>query len=192
MMESLGHDMRLAAALVLILLATATGAVAGDVYRYVDKDGVVHYTDHPPTPDSEPIKLRPVQTIGTPAPATAASAETGPAASSPKIGITIVSPVADETLRGDDGILAVSVRLDPPLPEGAGLRFLLDGNTRNEEPTRSLSHHFVGVERGSHLVGASAVDAQGRELGRAAPVIVHMKPPTVDQAPRVPRPGPGR
>ncbi|MGQ0622382.1 MAG: DUF4124 domain-containing protein [Panacagrimonas sp.] len=181
--------MRSLVALALILLATAIDGVAGEVYRYVDKDGVVHYTDRPPTPDSEPIKLRPVQTIGIPAPPAAASAKTTPATSSPKIGIIIVSPAADETLRGDDGILAVSVRLDPPLPEGVGLRFLLDGNAQNTEATRSLSHHFQGVERGSHLVGVSAVDAAGHELGRAAPVLVHMKPPTVDQAPRVPRPG---
>lgn len=174
----------------LIFLATATAAPAGDVYRFVDQDGVVHYTDRAPTPDSEPIKLRPVQTVGAPAPAVSSPDPTQ--AASPKIGVSIVSPAADETLRGDDHVLAVGVRLDMPLPQGYGLMFLLDGSAWNPEPSRSLTYTFDNVERGSHLVSATVVDAEGHEVGRAAPVIVHLKPPTVDQAPRVPRPAPRR
>lgn len=183
--------MGLRTALTLIFLASA-GVSAGEVYRYVDKDGVVHYTDRPPSPQSEPIKLPPVQLIGaTPARTSTPPAEDASKAEA-KIGMSIVSPTADETFRGDDHRLPVSLRLDSPLPPGFGLFFLLDGSAQNAEPSTSLSYTLQNVERGSHLVSARAVDAGGREVGRADPVIVHMKPPTVDQAPRMPRPAPSR
>jgi glutaredoxin len=35
---------------VLILLALSTASAAANMYRWVDKDGKVHYTDHPPAP----------------------------------------------------------------------------------------------------------------------------------------------
>lgn len=178
--------------------ALPLGAAAGPVYRYVDPDGVVHYTDKPPTPSAQPIELKPVQTVGSrPAPGSvsaeseaAVAADAASGSASARIEVGIASPAADETLRGDDGRLPVSLILGAPLPEGAGLLYLLDGRAQNAAPTRALSFTMVNVERGSHLIGARVVDAGGRELGAASPVIVHMKPPTVSQAPVIPRPPP--
>lgn len=168
-------------------------AAAAPVYRYVDADGVVHYTDKPPTPDARPIELKPVQTVGSrPAPGEAAipTAPGNPPAaeSAARIEVGITAPTADETLRGDDGRLPVSLILGSPIPDGAGLLYLLDGRAQNAAPTRALSFTMENVERGSHLIGARLVDRAGRELGAATPVIVHMKPPTVSQAPNIPRP----
>lgn len=171
-------------------------AAAGPVYRYVDPDGVVHYTDKPPTPDARPIELKPVQTVGSrPAPGETATSPPGvtppTAAASPaaaRIEVGIASPTADETLRGDDRRLPVSLILGSPIPDGAGLLYLLDGRAQNAAPTRALSFTMENVERGSHLIGARLVDSTGQELGTATPVIVHMKPPTVSQAPNIPRP----
>lgn len=181
--------MRSQAARVLILLLGVTaGATAGEVYRYVDQDGVVHYTDRPPTPGSRPLKLPPIQSTSSIVPARGSGAGPEEVVAAQKVGVAVASPTADETFRGDDGHLPVSLRLDAPLPGGHGLMFLLDGTAQNAEPAKSLSYVFDHVERGSHLISATVVDASGREVGRAAPVIVHMKPPTVDQAPRIPRP----
>lgn len=168
-------------------------AAAAPVYRYVDPDGVVHYTDKPPTPDARPIELKPVQTVGSrPAPGetvTSPAGVTAPASpAAARIEVGIASPAADETLRGDDGRLPVSLILGSPIPDGGGLLYLLDGRAQNATPIRALSFTMENVERGSHLIGARLVDSAGRELGAATPVIVHMKPPTVSQAPNIPRP----
>ena len=73
----------------------------------------------------------------------------------------------------------MSSQANQPLPEGYGLLYLLDGTAQNGKPTRALNYSLEGVERGEHMVTVVTVNASGKEVGRAAPVIVHMKPPTV-------------
>jgi hypothetical protein len=82
----------------------------------------------------------------------------------------------------------VSASADRPLPEGVGLLFLLDGTAQNSKPVKAFSFTMQNVERGSHLVAVSAVDPAGKEVGRSPPVIVHMKPPTIENAPKIPKP----
>lgn len=171
-------------------LLAGMSATAAEVYRWVDADGVIHYGDKPPTPDAQPVDLPPIQTIG-PGPVSRSASQASEAQSLTPAGgqsIRVTSPAAEEVLRGDDRRLLVSVSLGQPLAEGAGVVYLLDGSPRNASPSSNLSFVMDDVERGSHLVSAKIVDGSGRELGRAAPVIVHMKPPTVNQAPQVPRP----
>lgn len=171
---------RTLAALLLLLMPAL--APAAEVYRWVDKDGVVHYTDKPPSKDAKPAQLPPIQTVTGglgarkgPPPATAAVPEPGGAP--PPLVLTIVAPRPDETFRSAERSVTVSVALQSPLPAGAGLLYLLDGSAQNPAPTRDLSFVMTGVERGSHLLAVAAVDAAGRELARSPPVIVHMKPP---------------
>lgn len=178
---------------ILVLALSSTAALAGTpVYRYVDKEGVTHYTDKPPTPDAKPADLPPLQTIGpmTPLPSVGATGGASAADAAPALMLSIVSPEPDETFRNDDGKLAVSARSDRPVPDGTGFLFLLDGTAQNDKPSRSMSYTMDGVERGSHLVAVAAVDGAGKEIGRSPPVIVHMKPPTIDNAPKIPKPVP--
>lgn len=170
------------------LLLPAWGAAA-EVYRHVDKNGVVHYSDQPPTRDAKPVVLPPIQVIG-PFSADADAGLDKAFAAAPAYKLSIVSPAADETFRGDDRRLPVSVSMDQPLPEGFGLVYLLDGSAQNTPAVRSLNYTLDGVERGEHLVSVAMVDATGREVARAAPVIVHMKPPTVKPPPPKSKPRP--
>lgn len=174
---------RLAVLAVLIPLAAA----ATDVYRHVDKDGIVHYSDQPPTKNAKPIVLPPIQVVGpasTPASGGASNAAANGStakedAGLPQLGASIVSPLAEETFRGDDRRVPVAVRLREPLPEGYGLLYMLDGSPQNLKATRQLNFTMEGVERGEHMISVATVDARGREVARGVPVIVHMKPPTV-------------
>lgn len=172
--------------IVVLLLARPLGAT--DVYRSVDKDGVVHYSDQPPAPDAKPLKLPPVQVMDPVHIAPERSRRVVPA---PRFRLSLVSPAADETFRGDDRRIPVSVRLDLPLPAGHGLLYLLDGRAQNTAPTRALSFTLENAERGEHLVSVLAVDETGREVQRTPPVIVHMKPPALTPA-RPERAPPGR
>jgi hypothetical protein len=163
--------------------ALAVSAGAAEVYRHVDKDGVVHYSDQPPTKGAKPVTLPPIQVVGpiggraaagTP-PSTAAPEASGPGA----LSVSILSPAPDQTFRDDDRLLPVSVRMNQPLPEGHGLVYLLDGTAHNASPTRALNYTLSGVERGEHRIEVATVDGSGKEVARTAPVVVHMKPPTV-------------
>jgi len=160
--------------------------VATDVYKTVDANGVVHYTDQAPSKTAKPVVLPPIQVVGptrgssisSSSPLSAASSGSDMTGAAP-LSVSIVSPAPDETFRSDDRVLPVSVRMNQPLPEGYGLLYMLDGTAQNSKATRALNYSLDGVERGEHMVTVVTVNASGKEVGRAAPVIVHMKPPTV-------------
>lgn len=151
-----------------------------EVYRWVDENKVVHYGDKPPKEGVKPVELPPLQTYSPsetaiPPPA---SANTGGTAAAPtKSGIRIVSPAQDETLRDAGG--SISMTVDAALQPGQGLLFFLDGVQQNKIATPSSAWLFENVERGEHQLGAAIVAANGREIVRAAPVTVHVKPPVV-------------
>lgn len=180
-------------------LSLAATAGAAEVYRHVDKEGVVHYSDQPPAKGAKPIVLPPIQVVGpvggrpTAGSAAAAAATEPDLTGSAPLSVSIMSPTPDQTFRADDRLLPVSVRMNQPLPEGHGLLYLLDGTAQNTEPTRALNFTLNGVERGEHMIAVATVDASGKEVARTAPVIVHMKPPTVQiiqerKRPPAPRP----
>lgn len=163
----------------LCLLALLPPATYAEVYRWTDAQGAVHYGDRPPTPGAKPAQLPPLQLIPGSSSATRppTAAGTAPAPTTPAHGISVVSPTPDQTLRNTDRTLRVSVQLSQPLPEGGGLLYLLDGNPRTPAPIRDLSYAITDVDRGTHMVSAAVVDGRGKELGRAAPVLVHLLPP---------------
>lgn len=172
--------------LICLMSLWFVGSVAAsDVYRHVDKDGVVHYTDQPPSKNAKPLELPPVQVIGplvAPEPKTRSKSSRAGSVSasvSQDFSLRIVTPTPDQTFRGDDRRLQVGVSLSEALPEGHGLFYLLDGSPQNRAPSRDLNFTLTGVERGEHLVSVVVVNARGSEIARAGPVIVHMKPPTV-------------
>lgn len=180
---------RIRLSMVFGMAAMVAGPVlATDVYKTVDANGVAHYTDQPPSKTARPVVLPPIQVVG---PARGSSASTSPSSSGSPVSsgsdmtgaaplsVSIVSPAPDETFRSDDRVLPVSVRLNQPLPDGYGLLYLLDGTAQNQRATRALNYSLEGVERGEHMLTVVTVNASGKEVGRAAPVIVHMKPPTV-------------
>ena len=110
--------------LVLCLLA-ATGAAAQEAYRWVDDDGVVHYSDTPvegaerillPAPNVAATRQPTRQST----PATSGAQQDEDAAEGPfrYDSIEIVSPGAEETLWNIEGVLNVSVALQPGLQPG--------------------------------------------------------------------------
>lgn len=179
----------------LVLLGLAPLAVqAGDVYKYVDDRGVVHYTDKPPagvkkadlpelqTYSSEPSSSTDQYSAGS------SSADTGPVLLPPEAAalgfyssVKITSPAPDETFHTADAQVTVAASVQPGLQSAQGhhLVFYVDGIVR---PTDQSSIVLQGVERGSHTVSAAVLDAGGRVLTQSPPVSFHMLPPTVSRS----------
>lgn len=172
--------MRIAFAFVFIFLsAQALGADA--VYRWVDRDGVIHYGARPPAKDAKPAALPQLQTYPSRAGQRALPLPSLDAAPKPTALIKemrILAPVQDEIFRDPQAGISVAVAVLPALPAGAGVVFYLDGAAKNAKPMTATSTTFNNVERGEHSVGAAVVDASGKELMRAAPVTFHSKPPS--------------
>jgi len=165
--------------LILPLACLSLAAAAGDVYRWVDSSGVVHYSDKPLAPNDKPATLPHLQTYapGAAPSGFAPAAASGPAAAKPAGPvISIASPQPDETIRDAEGKFTVTVNAD--LQSGEGLIFFLDGAPENPQPTPSTAFLYTGVERGEHSVSAALIGGGGEELARTEAVAIHMKPPS--------------
>jgi hypothetical protein len=169
----------------------AKPATKDQVYKWVDKDGVVHYSNQPPTDNAKPAKLPPLHTYkgGTnpnlnkyAKPGAAGASATAAGVSSQ---IEVVTPSRDETFRSGERMVPVAVVVTPQLVEGQKLIYLLDG-TPASAPTTDTSFALTGVERGSHTVSVALVDALGETLATSAGVSFHMKPPTADMGAKQP------
>ncbi len=160
------------------------------VYKWVDKDGVIHYGSQPPTQGATPAKLPPIQTFkgGTAPPNLnkfAKPGAAGAAAPGGAINVEVVTPSREETFRGGERVVPVAVMVTPQMGEGHKLIYLLDG-TPASPPTTDTSFALTNVERGSHTVSVTLVGAAGEELANSNSVTFYMHPPTVDQGAKTP------
>ena len=182
----------LAVLVILPVLAYAADNKKPEVYKWVDENGVVHYTDKPPAENATPAKLPPLQTYkGGTAPdlrrydkPTRNGKPTGLAQ------LDLVTPSHDETFRSGERTVPIAVVVTPPLGEDQRLIYLLDG-TPQSTPTADTSFAFTGVERGSHTASVMLVDTAGNELATSTSVTFHVKPPIAGQADKFkPKPPP--
>lgn len=151
------------------LLASATALA--QAYKWVDEDGVIHYSDVP-TEGAEEVQLSEysrntgARLYRERAPSADPAEE--PAADEPfrYESISIASPAAEETLWNIDGVLNVSVALSPGLQSGHRLRVYYNGQQRLVNGT---SFQIEEVYRGVHNLQAEVIDATGRLMIRSQP-----------------------
>ena len=152
----------------LILAAAATA----DVWRWVDENGVVHFSDTP-VEGAERIDVsESSRTTGarvfTPAPQFAADAEPPPEVQEEfrYESLTVASPAAEETLWNIEGTLSVSLAVTPGLQSGHQVRVYFDGEPRM---VNSTSFTINEVFRGVHNIQAEVLDETGKLMIRSQP-----------------------
>jgi hypothetical protein len=159
-----------------IAAVLVTSTVCAQAYKWVDEDGVVHYSDRP-HPGAEQIQLpsfgRSSATTRAPVPTTrrapAASAATAPATEPTPFSyetLEVSSPAAEETLWNIEGVLNVTVTLQPGLQQGHQVRVYFDGTPRIVSGT---SFQIEEVYRGVHNLQVEVLDAAGKLLIRSLP-----------------------
>jgi hypothetical protein len=168
---------------VFMLFCLLFAAFAGgqEAYRWVDEDGVVHYSDRP-REGAEIIEL-PAPNVAAvrrvPEPAVAARKQDEVPDDEPQTGYTsieIVSPAAEETLWNIEGVLNVSVTLQPGLKPGHQVRAYFDGQM---QPVSGTSFQLQEVWRGVHNIQVEVVDATGRVMIRSQPSRFYVQQNTV-------------
>lgn len=155
----------------LSVLAAAASAV--EIYRWVDEDGVIHYSDSP-HPGAEKVELADPPTIAAPRRSLGPAQRTLPTDGEPAPpapfdyeSLQIVQPAPETTLWNIEGRLTVRLALQPPLRSGDRVRVYLDGEAR-EIP--GLSAEIEEVYRGTHNLQAEVVSEGGELLIRSEPV----------------------
>lgn len=161
---------------VLFLLSLIVFPLAADaaIYRWVDSDGSLHFSDQKPNrPDVEEVTVEsPNLMSGDKTPA-AGQAKSIPSTSSVAPGVPvppryrslkITAPSDDEAVRANDGTVTVSCVLEPALGSVAGheVQIIIDG--RRITGLKSCGTILKQLARGTHSVQAQVVDSLGKVL----------------------------
>lgn len=171
---------------VLLVLPLAAGmamAQSGDgkIYRSVDADGHIHYSDTQPQDlPAETVKVQAPNTappvpVNTPRASDAAGHDDQPAEKF--VAYTrfeMSSPEPDELLEYDVRSVQLAVWLVPGLQAGHTLQFYLDGQPVGA-PGLALSIAIGDLERGTHRAEARLYDERGRILDTTPVVQFHIR-----------------
>jgi len=163
--------------LFLILLFCNTSYA--EIYKWVDEAGNTHFGDTT-RPGAESITLPPIQSYSPPAAEVATNPETTPQESQPdskKYQLRMLTPVAEETLRNDQGEITLRLETVPELQPGYILRITCDGKTVVEDTALEL--RIKGIERGEHTLQAELLDPQGQVLATTEKITIYMQRPRV-------------
>jgi hypothetical protein len=158
----------------LLLIAVGLfAAVANgtEVYRWVDDQGQVHYSDRP-MEGAQRVEIRPQGQLGTPKVeprrSRSAAVEETEAPFSYR-SLEILSPTQEEVLWNIEGQLDVSMRLDPRLQRGHSVELLLDGEPVAGLQPGSMQARLSEVYRGVHVLKANVRDQNGQLLIESPP-----------------------
>ena len=175
-----------------ILLFTACSVAQAEMYKSLDENGEVVYSDKPPTLDAKEIKLPPI-TVQTPV-------KTSPKPKSvtkPKLppyiysDMQFSSPQNDENFYDNEGNIAYALNITPILNTKFGhyVTIKLDGQIVFAK-TSSLSGTLNNVDRGSHHLSADIYNASGDILRSASMNFQVHKTSLLKNKPVVPAPTP--
>jgi len=187
-----------------LLMISATPLLA-QVYKVVDKDGNVTYTDQPPADGSGPVELKPISVIEAPTyQVKPKSSDTASDAKGDKEmsfqdlrknyrDFAIVSPQQEESVWRPDGPFPVAWNTKYALQEGMQVTIFLDGK-RHTTTTQQMVP-MANLDRGEHVVKAELRDANNRLIAESAPVTFFVRQPGLNNralnAPPVVKPNNG-
>jgi len=180
-----------------LLLFSATPLLA-QVYKVVDKDGNVTYTDQAPADGSGPVELKPISVIEAPAYQVAPKAAEDDADKEMTLGelrrnykdFAIVSPQQEESVWRPDGPFPVAWNTKYALQTGMQVTIFLDGKKHSSTTQQMVP--MANLDRGEHTLTAELRDSNNRLIAEAAPVTFFVRQPGLYNraltAPPVPKP----
>lgn len=173
--------------LLILLIGTYANA---EIYRWVDDEGVVHYSDKP-AKDAKTVDL-PEPTV-VPAtkpqkpPANITNTQEPQTTNTPPgkgySQVKLLRPTPDETYQQGIPQVTIAVELSPPLQIDAGhrLRVLIDGAVVKSGLTASTTT-VASPPHGSHAVSVEVMDGN-KVLATAGPQQIHVLPRNNVQSP---------
>ena len=169
--------------LVALCLVGSSGlSVATTLYRWVDAQGVVHYSDTPHQ-GAEVMQISGAQTYHGASAAPATPGVTAPPQSGkkpePYESCAITAPAPDSSLYAPDSV-AVSVAVSPGLHDGDQLTVQVDGLQLESTAEGGQSFVITQPERGDHSISAQVRSPEGAMLCNAPPVTFSVTKPSVN------------
>lgn len=166
-------------------LLSVSLAWAGDVWKVVDEDGNVIYTDQPPADGSPPMKLPELSIIET-----NIQVNQKPAAGDGEVkaltsgelrklyrDFRIIRPLPDETFWGTASTVVVTWGSTTPITPDLNVRLFVDGKAQEAPAAGAVS---LTLDRGEHKVFAELRDARNRRIMKTKPVTFFVKQNSVN------------
>jgi hypothetical protein len=176
--------------LILAGLTLSLAAASQEIWRWVDKDGIVHYADQPGAPDAKLISVVDPNSYegGSSADSYQSSrGEPDDAAGPAYESLTIVQPSAEQVFFGPDTVVRIEAALDGTMQTGHTLAFHVNGNRR--PATSGFGLELRNLPRGTYVVQASVLDQNGTALITSEQIAFHVRQPSINspQSPQAPR-----
>jgi len=169
----------------IVLLSIAgclfTGLAAqAEVYKTVDEDGNVVFTDQQPTPDAEPLKMRELSVVPVPemAPKAVRAKENQGNEDGEVVDLgalrrgyrdfRITQPMPEQTFTGTSNVATVAWDTQYELQEGMQVVFSINGQALPATTQQIIATE--PLDRGEHTVSATLVDKRNRNIATAQPV----------------------
>lgn len=172
---------------ILAALLAAFAAHAG-TYKWIDKDGKVHYSDTPPPQGAEEVELPKPTTFDAPEvsipPARNADPDEPGARGYERF--DFISPKQDQVFWATGGDIPVQLALQPGLRREHALALYFNGE---QIPLAGLGTTLTGVFRGAHTLRAVIVGADGAEFASTPTITFHVKQQSIPQQTARPKPG---
>ncbi len=165
-------------ALFTLMSLVCTVAFSATVYRWVDENGVTHYSDQPHE-NAEKVHVAAPQTFqAPPAPRVPTPKAQSSKPSSPAYQCQVVAPANDDTFPNAQSV-STSVQVAPALQDGDQVFLLMDGARVPGFPTQGGSFTISPIDRGQHTLQAVVQDASGKLLCQSANVSFTVLQPSV-------------
>ena len=161
--------------LTILIIACCTCMAEAGIYKIVDPEGNITYTDTPPAEKSaDQLELPPINQLPVSKPAMAAELPLETKVFPGYSVVNLVRPVDDALIYYDQQNIVIQLALTPELQLGHLVQFYLDGAAYGR-PVVATSYAVGNLERGSHTVSARVVTAQGEVVANSQSVRVNVQ-----------------
>ena len=172
--------MRRLASFLLLGIALAASA-ATEVWRWKDKDGVVHYSDNP-VPGAERVPIGgaapPAGVPAKPPPVAAGIPAPEPEARVRYKRCVVTAPENDQIYRAGNSIDA-NLTIEPELQAGHFIQVYLNGAIYQDWPETDLAFVLNGLSRGSYTLSVRVLDGNDRTLCTGPAINFHVQQPSI-------------
>ena len=167
---------------VLLMLPTL-GWPEGEIYKVVDKDGNVTFTDQRPSTGAQPMDLPPLSVIESdlPPPSPAAANDNVPEEDAPLTprelrrqfrDFAITQPLQEETFWGTENTVVVSWGSSAEIPPEMSVMLFVNGKAQKAPAAGSV---MLTLDRGEHQVYAELKDERNRRIVTSPTVTFFIK-----------------
>lgn len=177
--------------LIAFSLSIAANPLFAEVYKTVDENGNVTYTDRSPGDGSKPMELPELSIIETPTYQKTARElaleNEGAEGEETEIPLktlrrkyrdfAIISPTNEESVWNPQQAVPVAWSVANPLAAGMTVTLFVDGKKQAETAQPIIP--VTGLVRGAHTLTAELKDANNRKIATAQPVTFFIKQPSI-------------